>query len=306
MIDIKRSIATGWGKGQLYPILKELQQFSVGLAGIQGEVYFVEGNAGYDGNDGKSWDKAFKTLAVALAASHANIAASNKGWAARNTIFCKGDYLDEDLTKLAQKTDVIGVGSCDDQPRCRLIGTHVIPTPGVAYSGCRFFNFDFGDDGATSNWTITNQSGIEFHDCLFQRLASGTFAITTDGCARLKFVNCQFLPDSQGGVFTTAAIKLSNTTETRVQILNCIIYGAIGIDCDATHAVGCIVKDCFIKATTLCIDDESDDLVIVGNRMVSAANQGTIGLVLDYNAALAVDNILTGSGETIHCPAETA
>jgi len=304
MLDIKKSIEQGFsGKpGGLYDILKELQLFT---AGIQGEVYFVDKNNGYDGNDGKSWKKSFKTLAVAVAASHANIAAGSWGWDSRNTIFIRGHFT-EVLTTLPQKTDIIGVGTVDDVSMARITGTHIIPTPGTAYIGTHFYNIQFADDGASSNWTITNQSGTEFHNCIFKRTASGTYGITEDGCARLKFVNCQFLPDSQGGVFTTAAIKLSNVTETTVQIINCIIYGAIGIDCDATNAVNCLVKNCFIKATTLCIDDESDDLVIVGNRMVSAANQGTIGLVLDYNAFLAVDNILTGSGGTIHCPAETA
>jgi len=62
----------------------------LGLPAIQGTVYYVEGNAGLDTQDGLSWDKAFKTLAVALAASHANIArADERGYAARNTIFVK-------------------------------------------------------------------------------------------------------------------------------------------------------------------------------------------------------------------------
>ena len=74
MLDIKKSIAQGFGKGGLYDILKELQLFS---AGIKGEVYFVENNAGDDGNLGKSWDDAFKTLTYALAVSHANIAATD-------------------------------------------------------------------------------------------------------------------------------------------------------------------------------------------------------------------------------------
>lgn len=305
MLDIKRSIATGWGKGKLYPILKELQQFSMGMAGIQGEVYFVEGNAGDDGNDGKSWDKAFKTLAVAMAASHANIAASNKGWAARNTIFCKGDYLDEDLTKLAQKTDIIGVGSCDDQPRCRLIGTHVIPST-TAYMGCRFFNMEFRDDGATANFTITTQSGIEFHNCVFECAGSGTIGIFITTCPRLVIDNCFFQADSQGTKYSIAAIQVAGSPQVGLKISNSSIVGAIGIDIDSTDMQNGYIFNNQIISTTLCIDDESDDAVIMGNRMVTDAAKGTLENVIDYNAALAVDNILTGSDGTIHCPAETA
>ena len=272
----------------------------------QGEIYYVEGNAGLDTNDGLSWGTAFKTLAYAMARSHANISAvGSKGWAARNTIYCKGDYLDEDLTKLAQKTDIVGVGSCDDQPRCRLVGTHVIPTPGVVYVGCRFFNMDFRDDGASSNWTITNQSGIEFHNCRFERQSSGTYGITANGCPRMKFINCEFLPDAQGGLFTTAAIKLDGAI--RPHIINCIIYGVIGIYITtAAGTVNPLIKNNTIYTTGKTIDDDSNLAIIVGNRLISAANKDTLGNVLDYNAKLGCDNILTGNDGTIHCPAETA
>jgi len=271
-----------------------------------GQVYFVEGNAGNNVNDGSDWEHAFKTLAYALAISHASI---NKtaGWAARNTIFCKGDYLDEDLTKLAQKTDIIGVGSCDDQPRCRLVGTHVIPdaTGGIDYMGCRFFNMDFRDDGESSNWTITNQSGIEFHNCRFERQSNGTYGITANACCRMKFISCEFLPDAQGGLFTTAAILLDGAN--RPHIIDCIIYGVIGIYITSTAGtVVPLIKNNTIYATGITIDDDSDLAMIVGNRLVSAANKATLGNVLDYNAKLGCDNILTGNDGTIHCPAETA
>ncbi len=54
----------------------------IGSVGINtpGKVYYVEGNAGDDDNDGLTWNTAYKTLAVAMAASHANIAASSSGW----------------------------------------------------------------------------------------------------------------------------------------------------------------------------------------------------------------------------------
>ena len=52
-------------------------------------IYYVEGNAGDDDNDGLTWETAFKTLAVALAASHADIASGSTGWASRNVIYLK-------------------------------------------------------------------------------------------------------------------------------------------------------------------------------------------------------------------------
>jgi len=277
---------------------------ALGLPAIQGTVYYVEGNAGNDNNDGLSWDKAFKTLATALAASHANIAANSRGWAARNTIYIKGDTLDEDLTKLAQKTDIIGVGSCDDQPRARITGTHIIPDGDtVSYMGCRFFNVEFVDDGATSNITMTNQPGIEFHNCRFTCQAAGTLAITATSCHRLVINQCEFLPMTDGTYFATAAIKIAGTTIYGLQIKDSFIVGAIGIDCDSTNVFSNLIKGNIIIATTLGIDDESDDLVIVDNKIISAADQATLGNVLDYNAALGANNIVTGSTGTVAAPA---
>jgi len=303
MLNIKKSIAQGFGKGGLYDILKELQLFS---AGIQGEVYFVDGNAGDDGNLGKSWDDAFKTLTAAMAVSHANIAASSKGWAARNTIFCKGDTLDEDLTTLAQKTDIIGVGSCDDQPRCRITGTHLIPTTYV-YAGCRFFNMAFIDDGASACFSFVDQAGIEFHDCDFWQVGTGTYGISFSGnCSRIKIKGCRFLGQLTGSsTFSAAAIRDADTTTYGLEISNCYITGAIGIDCNATTVYDGLIKDNVIVATGLVIDDESNDLVIVNNRLISAAAKGTIGNVIDYNAAIGAGNILTGSDGTINVPSCT-
>jgi hypothetical protein len=107
---------------------------------IGGTVYYVEGNAGNDSKDGRSIDSAFKTLAKALAVSHANMAQRSR-WAKRNTIYCFGDSFEETLTKLAQKTDVVGLGSCDYLHTARLIGAHTIAATG--YDGFRWINMGF-------------------------------------------------------------------------------------------------------------------------------------------------------------------
>lgn len=308
MLEIKRSIEQGWGAGGLYDILKQLQDIGIG---VQGEVYFVDGNMGDDDPEaGKSWERPFKTLTYAMSVSQANMISGNaKVWASRNTIFCKADRFDEDLTTLCKKTDIIGVGSCDANPRPGLIGTHVISEATnnlTDYVGCHFYNFEFLDDGATSNWSIDHMTGIEFHNCVFVATASGTYGITVTDISHFRVINCDFRPGNTGTMFATAAILIGDTTTAYVEILNNRIWGTIGIDIDNTNAYNMLIANNFIRATTLCIDDESNDAVIVGNRMVTAAAKATLGNVIDYNAALAVDNILTGSDGTIHCPAETA
>lgn len=245
-----------------------------------------------------------------MAASQTNMVSGGAPvWASRNTIFCKADRFDEDLTALCKKTNIIGVGSCDANPRPGLIGTHVISeatSSATSYIGCHFYNFEFLDDGATSNWTIDHMTGIEFHKCVFVATAGGTHAITVTDISHFRVINCDFRPGNTGTMYATATILIGDITTAYVEILNNRIWGTIGIDIDNTNAYNMLIKDNFIRATGLCIDDESNDAVIIGNRMISAADQSTLGNVIDYNAALAVDNILTGSGGTIHCPAETA
>ena len=107
-----------------------------------GKVIYVDGNRAANG-DGTSWENAYNVLASALADSHADIAVSSqRGWADRNKRYVKGDALTEDLTALAQKTDVIGVGSYDANKQPGLIGNHVIGA--INYAGCRFINFPCG------------------------------------------------------------------------------------------------------------------------------------------------------------------
>ena len=276
----------------------------------QGNVWFVDNNGGSDSNDGLSWETAFKTLTYAMGISHADIANSKTGhglgWAARNTLYCRGDTIDEDLTTLAQKTDIIGVGSCDDQPRCRITGTHLIPTTYV-YAGCRFINMAFIDDGASACFSWVDQAGIEFHNCDFWQVGTGTYGISFSGnCSRIRIIGCRFLGQLTGSsTFSAAAIRNADTSTYGFEVSNCYITGAIGIDCNATTVYDGLIKDNVIVATGLVIDDESNDLVIVNNRLISAAAKGTIGNVIDYNAAKGAGNILTGSDGTINVPSCT-
>jgi len=277
----------------------------LGLPAIQGTIYYVEGNAGLDTQDGLSWDKAFKTLAVALAASHANIAAGSTGYASRNTIFCKGDALTEDLVLLADKTDVIGVGSCNANPYCRLTGNHIIPAS--SGMGCHFYNFEFwGDGSAAVIFTHTTNGGLEFHNCRFVVTALETIALNLTKPDYVKIIGCKFLPKwNTGKKFDTEAINIAAGNATECEIVGNLIYGDIGIAIHDSTFYACSIRENTIYATTLVIDDNSDEWIISRNRMVTAAAKA-VGTSIDYNAALSVDNIVTGSDGTIHCPVETA
>lgn len=300
MLNVQPSIATGFGKGELYPILKQLQDYGIG---IQGEVYFVEGNAGSNGNDGSSWDKAFKTLTYALAISHANIAAGSKGWASRNTIFCKGDSLDEDLAALAQKTDIVGVGSCNNIPKCRLIGTHTIAA--ATWAGCRFFNMEFMDDGASSNWTFS-QGGFEFHNCVFRCDASSTAAITVAIPHDVKIIECEFLEDVDGNPFDTVAIAITGGAYN-CQIRNNYITGDLGITIGAGTYHHCRIDKNVFYTEGMCINDASSLWQVTNNQLLANVDTSTPANICTSATALACNNICTGStgGASVSYPVIT-
>jgi hypothetical protein len=275
-----------------------------------GVIYYVDVNAGSDSNDGLSWEKAKKTLASAITASNLTITTSpygiGRGWAARNTIFYKGDNAEaaaETLTTLPSKCDVVGVGSYDHRPMPFLIGNHVIGAG--AYMGTRFFNMGFMSPAAGGViFTVpTTTSGLAFYGCHFdgRSTTAATKAILATAVEQLTIKDCRFY-----GKFSTTTIDLG-TGSTRALLIegNKIESGAIGITTHAsltcTDAVGMILNNVF-DVVTLFIDENSDKLIIGGNRGRTQAD-GTVAATIDYNAAMAYDNIFTHSAGTSIYPA---
>jgi hypothetical protein len=288
MLEIKKSIEQGFSgqPGGLYDILTQLQNIG---ASNKGEVFFVEANAGSDGYDGRSWDKAFKSLPYALAVSDASISRGAKGWESRNTVFCRGQFT-ETLVELADKTDIIGIGGVNT--RTRLTGTHI---PADNTYSTRFFNFEFRDDGASSGWTFA-AGAFEFHNCLFKHTnSSETYAITITNPTDVLIEGCEFIPYIEVMYSAAAIYLIADGSYQNCRIINNIIRGAKGIYCTdnaLNNHFSCLIKDNFIQATTQCIDDNTDDWDIVNNRMVTAT---TMANGLDINAKKAVGNIITGS-----------
>lgn len=263
------------------------------------QSYYVDGNAGLDTNDGLSWSNPFKTLAVAMAASHANISASSKGWAARNRIYFKADGSEEDLTKFAQKTDIIGIGSTDWKAKPAIYGNHVVPST-TSYMGCRFFNILFRGDATTGGDIITmTQHGIEFIGCEFLATGSGTdatAAIVSTAGVGLKVDNCIFK-----GEFGDSVIEIGAGQADDLIITNNLIQGAnLGVEVlsTATFVAGKfgLIKDNVFSTTLACISDSSDEVYVVGNRGATLAAKGSAlaGAVV-CNIKLALDNRFTTS-----------
>lgn len=273
------------------PTKLPVQDFFIGdvlIANSSGEfansgyykTYYVDSNAGVDTNSGLSWDQAFKKLSKALAASHASIAAASKGYAARNRIFFKGDQTatadGENLVLLAQKTDIIGVGSTDWKSKPQLIGTHVIPATDEAH-GCRFINVAFKGPVAVGGdiWTVTDIHGLAFINCDFHgnSTTAATAAIVATACIDLQIIACNFM-----GAFSDAVIELGAGQADGFLVKDCFIQGAnMGIDIGAaTYAANkCgLIKDNVISSVLACINDANATTFIIGNRLRTAANKG--------------------------------
>lgn len=279
------------------PHARYLEDIAGGVGSI-GTTYYVDCNAGLDTNDGLSWESAFKKLSVALAASHANIAAGATGWASRNRIFFKGDQTataeGENLTKFAQKTDVIGVGSTDMRSMAQLIGNHVV-TNAVSYMGCRFFNISFKGPVLVGGdvMTITGQHGIEFVGCEIDGASTtpATGGIIATACSRLKIKGIV-----ARGAFSDAVIEIGAGQADDLVIEDNFIQGAnMGIDiaAGATYATGKLglIKDNVLITTLACINDASSKNYVIGNRGFTAAAKGVAmaGAVV-CNLAMAQDN----------------
>lgn len=272
----------------------------------EGQEYFVDGNSGGAGRDGKSWDTALSTLTEALALSHANIAANSRGWASRNRIYCKGDALTEDLVKLADKTDIIGVGSCDGfGPGARLLGNHVISG---AYIGCRFINMALKDNDATGTimTLATAQGATQFINSYF---LSGTATVTgllATAVTDLRVIGCEF-QGSWASSFSTAAISLATGSGNRTIIQNNIIGNThatgngILVNAGRTGAGSWILNNYF-KTTAMAIDENSDTFAVVGNRIVTLTAKAA-GTSVDIPGALSLDNLVIGSDGAISIPA---
>lgn len=305
------ALRDGWNTPPSYQYLEDI----AGGQGSIGTTYYVDCNAGSDSNDGLSWDTAFKKLSVALAASHANIAAGATGWASRNRIFFKGDQTatadGEDLTKLAQKTDIIGVGTTDWKAKPQLIGNHVIPST-VSYQGCRFFNVMFKGPVLVGGdiITMTSQHGIEFHNCEFMgdSTTPATGAIIAIACVALKVNGCVFK-----GAYSDAVIEIGAGQADDLWITNNLIQGAnMGVDISgsATFAAGKygLIKDNVFSTTLACINDAESKSYVIGNRGATLAAKGVAmaGAVV-CNIKLAQDNRFTTSdADNVVYPAEGA
>lgn len=275
-----------------------------------GREFFVAGNWGADTNDGLSWDTPFLTLAAAITANNADVAADKYGWATRNRIYFTADPSTESLTSFPAKCDVIGVGSCDAYPMPTLKGRH---TAAAEHLGCRWFNIRFRPEASGDIFTLSAyDNGMAFIGCQFVGVESTittSNAIVTAACELLTIMDCDF-----DGAFGNEVIYIGTGNASGLKIIGNRIRGGasdgIYIKTDATftsvNGAG-IIKDNFIYVALITINDVSSKCYIVDNRGISAADDGTAGAGnIVGNVKYGVNNILSGNDKTFLWPALAA
>ena len=280
--------------------------------GSFGTIYYVDRNMAATGGDGLTWETACQSLATAMAKSHANIGvAAQRGWAQRNTIYMRGDVMTEDHIVLAQKTDIVGVGSSNYNDRPYVIGTWVIPNTD-SWMGCHFYNLYFkDDDGGGVLFSAALQGGLQFHNCTFEAAATDTIGIQlTNTHLDVKIDNCDFVRRA-GASFSTAAIQIVDSTNaftTGISITNNKIYSdGIGIDWNETTDVfDCWITDNFFRTAGMCVDAEDTvGLMVMNNKMLCTGAAVADDASNDFNILWAVNNQVTGNDSSLHIPTYT-
>ena len=276
-----------------------MEPFSAGTLGGAPSVFYVDGNVVSSGN-GLSWLSAVKTLTEGLALAHAYASTSgNRAWAHRPTVYCCGDYLNEDLVILAEKTDIIGVGTTNQFDRCGLKGLHVPVTTNCW--GSRWYNMHFENDSAGVIWTLTSVSGgIKFLNCTFSsRDTADTIAVKATAVGFLEIGGCHWMAGPEK--FTTAAIDILAGNAADTLIHDNFIVGAIGVrvNASATATAGVIAIDNnVIYSSGKVIADASNIVRVTRNRCNTDVSESTPGDMWDGAAKYWCDNLITGSGGT--------
>lgn len=253
--------------------------------------YFVDLNVSATG-DGSA-ESPFATIAEAVTASNTSIGlTANRWWARRNRIFVMGDGIEEDLTVLPEKCDVIGCGS-DLYPFPRVIGAHEIAAAKV---GCRFINMGFQATGTDDLFVIpAGCHGISFLDCTFTAATAGnTKCLEITDSAHVRVQGCKIL--TPAGAITTSifgvGVAIEGTTAIHdFDISDNFIFATLGVAVANGTTQGSVIARNIIRVTTgLNIDDDSDDVACIDNRLVNADAALAEGAFCDWNANLAVGN----------------
>ena len=262
-------------------------------------AFYVDGNAGRDSNNGKSWNKAVKTIAKAIALADDDIAVTNH-WDRRNRIYVNGGAYTESLIRFPEKTDIIGVGITDFLAKAKITGVQV---PATGVMGCRWHNIAFQNVTAAETVKLaTGNHGAGFYNCDFLGNGTTTIGLLSTNNVDLTVENCRFYGNGDANLKQLIGISIAGTTQnSNLRIVGNWINAAVGITVADSNVVSGLIANNFLDVTTLAIDENADLCLVVGNRWISAA---VVASSYDLAVTKTVDNIATGSDDTKTVPAQ--
>ncbi len=268
-----------------------------------GREFFVSNNFGSDSNDGSSWDKAFLTLAAAITANNADIAADKYGWDSRNRIYLTSGPTTETLVAFPNKCDVIGVGSYDANDMPGITGNHA-PVNAGNY-GSRFFNIFF-HGAAVAGPIVTlasTSSGIQFIGCVFDAPVSGTTntrAILATASPFLKVIGCTFKGPFSAG-FITFGTGEAGGTQILCNLMQDGADNGIMIGSGTTASWRGLIMGNFIQCADKFLDTQATSVFnVVDNTMISGEALGSSSYVIDLTYA--VGNRVVGNDVSATIP----
>jgi len=295
-MEIPKHIGTGFGKGELYDVLVQLQNMAILT---QSKVFYVwkSGN----NTTGESWETAFTTITAAITA-HTAYRAGQVNKSVNTYIIIAPATYDENITVLPYSCHMIGLGHIGTDK-----ATEISPTEGIALagtvSGLHLYNIRFEGEGSGDicDFGTFNCSIVE--NCQFvPKSASMASAISTDDCKETIFRNNHFttggaLYCDYGLKFNGGADKYCHNTLIEGNIINGAVKAAgTGIYLqDTCTTSGTVIRNNIIRLTGagIGIDDDSDGCMVVGNKIFTQA-----GTWADCNTDLAIDN-LHNNGTTV-------
>lgn len=252
MIKLSEHIGTGFGKGELFDVLRQLQNMAVPIT--QTEVYYV--SKGGNNVDGLSWETAFTTIEAAITAQRAMRDGLPSAEKSVNTyiIIAPGLY-DENITSFPMSTTIIGLGIPGTDKATEWNTTSGACMAGTV-SGLRLINIRFEAGGAFDLLDFNICNNVEILGCDFQcKDDDNKAAISTENSNYLTIRNCRIgtggLTTFEKGIYATGG---ASKYFANAVIENNVIQGlnptgtGIYIHGDASNG-GTIVKGNVVKLT---------------------------------------------------------
>jgi len=300
-MTVTKHIGEGFANGELYDVLKQLQNMSL-LTPT--EVYYV--SKGGNNTTGKSWENAFTTLTAAITAQRAMRADKPSAEQSVDTwiIMAPGLY-EENITTFPFSTTILGLGVLGTDK-----STEIHPAVGSCMagtvSGLRMYNISFQSGTGTADtldFDICNN--VHIIGCEFYAGATNSnAAITTQNCGMSVFRNNRILSQSAfkytyGMYFGGGADKYCIACDIDGNIITGLaatgtgIYIASNCTCSANGAPQTIIRNnrIALAGAGTGIDDNSDGCMVCDNYVMHAS-----GTAYDYNASFACQNIANSSG----------